>query len=386
MISSAWIAWPLVLCLAITLASATRARSLARAAGGLPAQYRWHHRLGLASFGLLLLHIAQQFYETPADLWSAFFDWRDPGLLAAWTATALFVCAFAASYLHHLRYSRWLKVHLLFTAAVAGGLLHAALYGPVDGLALWINWIAIGFAAAALIWLFLARRYPGGRERFLITELNQPARRLSALTLRPADPERSRLHPPAGSVVFARFSGPGFTHAWHPFSVASCRLSPEIRLLIKAAGQDTTELQQLSPGGEVWLSGPFFDLPVLPDRDQIWIAGGAGVAPFLGWLRCLPVKKFNRAALFYFVNSAEDAAAQDELANAAQEHVEFSAHTEVVPRGERPILDPVLSAAQKLTDPAFLVCGPAGFMRHMRKQLRRAGVQSDRIFTEEFIG
>lgn len=386
MTASAWIAWPLVLCLAITLASATRTRRFARWAGGLPTQYRWHHWLGLASFGLLLLHVAQQFYETPPDLWSVFFDWRDPGLLAAWSAAALFVCAFAASYLHQLRYSRWLKVHLLFTAAVAGGLLHATLYGPVDGLALWINTTLIGLAAAALVWLFLARRFIGVRERFLIVELDHPANRLSALTLRPADPEQSRLHPPAGSVVFARFSGPGFTHAWHPFSVASCRLSPEIRLLIKAAGQDTTELQRLSPGGEVWLSGPFADLPVLPDEDQIWIAGGAGVAPFLGWLRCLPVKKFKRAALFYYVNSAEDAAAQEELACAARDHGDFLAHTQVVPRGQLPALEPILAAARELNHPAFLVCGPAGFMRHMRKQLRQAGVLRDRIFTEEFVG
>lgn len=386
MISSAWFAWPLVLCLAVALASAARSQRLARLAGGLPAQFRWHHRFGLAALALLLLHVAHQFYETPTDLWSALFDWRDPGLLAAWTATALFACAFAASYMQRLRYSRWLKLHLLFPAAVIGGILHAALYGPADGAAFWINWILVGFAAAALVWLFLARSFPGARERFLIVELDHPANRLSALTLRPANPAQSRLHPPAGSVVFARFSGPGFTNAWHPFSVASCSLSPDIRLLIKAAGQDTSELQRLNPGGEVWLSGPFADLPVLTDQDQIWIAGGAGVAPFLGWLRCLPVKKFQRAALFYFVNSAEDAAAQAELARAAQEHVEFRAHTLVVPRGELPALEPILLAARELNNPAFLVCGPAGFMRHVRKRLRQSGVRSERIFTEEFVG
>jgi predicted ferric reductase len=385
MISSAWIAWTLLACLAITLASATRTRKFARWAGGLPAQYRWHHMLGLLSLGLLLLHIAHQFYSTPSDLWSLFFDWRDPGLLAAWTAAGLFTVAFAASYLRRLKYSRWLKLHLLFAPAIATGLLHAALYGPVDGTATWINWIAIGLGAAALAWLLLARRFPGARERFVIVELKHPANRLSELVLRAAQPARNRLRPAAGSVVFARFTGPGFTHAWHPFSVASCQFSPEIRLLIKAAGHDTTELQKLSAGAEVWLIGPFADLPAFPDEDQIWIAGGAGVAPFLGWLRCLPVRKFKRAVLFYFVNAVEDAAARDELARAGADCADFQSTTSVVPEGARPLLDPVLTAARDLDDPAFLVCGPAGFMRYVRNQLQLSGVRSERIFTEEFV-
>ncbi len=385
MTSAAWIAWSLVLCLAIALASAARTRTLAAWFGGLPAQFRWHHRLGLAALGLLILHIAQQFYATPPDLWSLFFDWRDAGLLAAWTAALLFAVAFAASYLRRLKYANWLRLHLLFAPAIAAGLLHAALYGPTDGSAVWINWIAIGVGAAALVWLFLARRFPGARERFLILELNHPANRLSELVLRAAEPARSRLRPAAGSVVFARFTGPGFTHAWHPFSVASCRFSPEIRLLIRAAGHDTSALQSLSAGAEVWLSGPYADLPVAPEEDQIWIAGGAGVAPFLGWLRCLPVKNFKRAALFYFVNAADEAVAQDELADASAVHADFRSTTQIVAPGARPALDAILAAARDLENPRYLVCGPAGFMRYVRKQLQQSDVRSERIFTEEFF-
>ncbi|NMM27436.1 MAG: ferric reductase [Glaciimonas sp.] len=93
----------------------------------------------------------------------------------------------------------------------------------------------------------------------------------------------------AGQFAFVTFDpseGP------HPFTIASAdRGDRNITLQIKGLGDYTRSLaQRLSSGQAIKVEGPYgqFDLSRHnPRAQQIWIAGGIGITPFLAWLESL---------------------------------------------------------------------------------------------------
>ena len=78
----------------------------------------------------------------------------------------------------------------------------------------------------------------------------------------------------------------------HPFTIASADQGDKtISFQIKALGDYTKSLaQSLQAGQKVRVEGPYgrFDIARCnPQAQQIWIAGGIGVTPFLAWLESL---------------------------------------------------------------------------------------------------
>lgn len=96
----------------------------------------------------------------------------------------------------------------------------------------------------------------------------------------------------AGQFVFVRFdAGEGA----HPFTIASApgslgvneRGETLLRLVIKPLGDYTASLQQrLQVGQAVQIEGPYgcFDGAGEVERQQVWIAAGVGITPFLALL------------------------------------------------------------------------------------------------------
>ena len=96
----------------------------------------------------------------------------------------------------------------------------------------------------------------------------------------------------AGQFVFVRFDA---SEGAHPFTIASAPNAlgtsldgePLLRLVIKPLGDYTRTLQQrLSAGQRVVIEGPYgrFDGQGARHRQQVWVAAGVGVTPFLALL------------------------------------------------------------------------------------------------------
>ncbi|GAM74446.1 putative oxidoreductase [Vibrio ishigakensis] len=96
------------------------------------------------------------------------------------------------------------------------------------------------------------------------------------------------------------FVGFGDKEKPHPFSIASAHQeSGEARLLIKSSGDYTQTLKdKLKIGQEVTIEGPYgcfnFDDNC---KQQVWIAAGIGIAPFLSAIES--VGKSKQVTLFY---------------------------------------------------------------------------------------
>jgi predicted ferric reductase len=103
---------------------------------------------------------------------------------------------------------------------------------------------------------------------------------LIEITLAPTGP--APLPVAGGQFAYLRV---GDAHE-HPFSVAGVDADGSVRLTIRALGRDTGRLYaEVREGVPATLRGPYgmFD-HTLGGARQIWVAGGIGIAPFLGWL------------------------------------------------------------------------------------------------------
>lgn len=186
-------------------------------------------------------------------------------------------------------YRTWRILHRAMPVLYLMLAFHAALLAPQD------YWQQP--AGALLAVLFAAGVYGAlrsllggiGRSREAtgrITAIEHPS--ADVTTVRCHLAQGWRGHQP-GQFAFVTFED---QEGAHPFTIASADQGDNtIRFQIKALGDYTQGLaQRLQPGQAVRVEGPYgrFDIARCnPKAQQIWIAGGIGVTPFLAWLESL---------------------------------------------------------------------------------------------------
>jgi hypothetical protein len=187
------------------------------------------------------------------------------------------------------------------------------LTGPPALLAVFVMLGGVGMAAYA--YDELVRRRTAPRAAYAVSRIDRPAPDVIDVTLAPAGPAPLPLT--GGQFVYLRAG----SHPWreHPFSVAGAYADGSVRLTIRALGRGTRKLyNDLRERLPATLCGPYgmFDYTLGGPR-QIWIAGGIGIAPFLGWLTS-PASAPPRTDLFYSAPDAGEAPFVPELAAAAE--------------------------------------------------------------------
>jgi len=144
--------------------------------------------------------------------------------------------------------------------------------------------------------------------------------------------------------------------------------------------------ENLRPGLPAVINGPYgmFD-HTLDGSHQIWIAGGIGVAPFLGWLTTERADEPDRIALFYCTTTEDEAVFLPDLTAAADRLPNLTVHTVFSRDQGRLTVERVAAAAGPLTaDTHVFLCGPAAMVAGLRAGLRRRGIPGDYIHTEHF--
>jgi predicted ferric reductase len=381
-----------LLLLSCTLVLATLLPPIERAFGGLDRVAVWHRRAAIAALVLLVPHIAfvgstRDVYDT--QLGHGLGDVAFVGLLVV-TLWALAPKLRAARWPGPIRafarttYERWLTAHRLAGVFVVVAVAHAAIVDPVlhrSTLLRVIYFVVGGVGIAAYLYREVLARYVIPIYDYTVAEVRRP----SATTLEVAlEPVAEQLSFTPGQFVVLAFGG---ENGWqrHPFSIASAPQEHRLELGIKASGDYTGALgDKLGPGTPAKLAGPFggFDYR-LGGNDQIWIAAGIGITPFVSWLRSLD-GSFDRSVDFYYsVATRADELYGEDVAAAAAAHPSLRTHLAVTE------LDGRLTPAQTLDGHAhaevwIYMCGPPPMMHAFEKAFRDVGVPRNRIRWENF--
>ena len=191
------------------------------------------------------------------------------------------------------------------------------------------------------------------------------------------------------------------------FSIASAPHEPAIMVTSRLRNTAFKRVLKSMPlHSEVKIEGPFGNLTLHNNasRPAVFVAGGIGITPFRSiLLHAAKEKLAHRIFLFYSSRQPEDAAFLEELQALQQQNQNYkliATMTEMETshqpwKGEvglinYQMLDRYLKAAASpgwyTAGPIYYIAGPPGMVRDFQTMLTNAGIDSDDIRTEEFVG
>jgi predicted ferric reductase len=194
-----------------------------------------------------------------------------------------------------------------------------------------------------------------------------------------------RLQFEPGQLVFVGLDDPAVGRELHPFSITSAVGEQELRLVIKAVGDFTTDLRNVYSGSWARIEGPYGGFwhngAALPR--QVWIAGGIGITPFLSMARSIDASE-HAIDLYYATEDADTAVFLDELYTIADRQPTLR----VIPIRADALgflsAGDVRAASGDLTGQHIFMCGPPAMIDALRAQFAELGVPHDRLHYEEF--
>ena len=384
-----------VLLFSCTLVLATLLPTIERAFSGLDRVVVWHRRTAVAGVLLLIPHVA---LATSAP--DRYATGIGPGLgdLALLGLLVLSVWALAPSMraarwpgpirrLAQTTYEHWLTPHRLAGIFVAAAVAHGALVDPVlhrSTLLRVVYLIVGGVGVAAYLYRELLARYVLPIYDYTVAEVRRPNDTTVELSL---DPLGEPLSFKPGQFVVLAFGGPSAGER-HPFSVASAPSGRRLEVAVKAVGDYTRKLPEtVQPGTSAKIAGPFggFDY-THGGKQQVWIAGGIGITPFISWIRSLGDDFDRQVAFYYSVAREDDGLYLDEIRRAGAEHPTFIPHIVVTAR------DGFLTAEKALEEQAaaanvwVYMCGPPPMTKALATGFRIHGIPRARLRWEQFTG
>lgn len=365
----------------------------------------WHRRMAISGLVLLAAHIPLS--SSPIQS-----RWGGPlGAIGAWGMVALALWAILprwqsvvpgplrssvrklkdAPVIRQVRrvfggYDRWRQVHRLTGLLVAAAFFHGLLDGspfPKSPVLHW-SYVAVGgIGISFYIYRELLARFFRSLHDYEVDAIVPAGVGLVEIRLRPLGKPVAFV---PGQFALVYIEAKDGWHR-HPFTIASSPTEGVIRVTVKALGDYTSSLRDiLEPGMPAVIGGPHGRFNhAKGTRDQIWIAGGVGVAPFLSWMRALAVHPPPGNVDLYYAFSGGPAPFADELTTLGAGSANVAVHLVDSEVDGRLTAERIMSETS--AEPAGLsvfLCGPEAMLRDLQAGLRAHGVRPRNIHREYF--
>ncbi len=369
---SSWV----VTVFAFNFLMATRAKWVERLFGGLDKMYLIHRRSGVIAVFLLLAH----FLVVPRDL-TAFNPGKPLGFYAFALILIGVILSAAPIFKKKIPYHKWINIHKLMGLFYVMGVIHG---GMVNSLIrelpitrVYVFGMAFIGIAAWVYRAFLFRLF-NKKLDYSITQVVDKGFGLTEVRMKPSATPLKYL---AGQFAF--FTFPSMSkREQHPFTLSSHPYEEELRITVKGLGDYTDELpNKIEVGQKVQVEGPYghFSSSYIKEKDQVWIAGGIGITPFLSLARDMYPNKID---LFWCVNTEDEAVYLNELEKIVQDNQNF--RFTIWPSKTQGHLSVDRLDTKNLLDKGYLICGPQPLKESMMEGLKAKGVKSHSIYDERF--
>jgi len=290
----------------------TRMQWLVKLFGGLENLYFWHRILAIATTAMIFIHQTLAYTNITASQSTILIlgSPRDAGELARNGFILLVLIALMAKF---LKYEHFRFIHRLLLIPYVFALYHSFYSSWVnlftfDTLSLWMIFTSV-VGLVSSIYMILIYQRTSFRFKGEIVEKIQLNESITELKIRMAKPYK--MHP--GQFAFIKINAKGISKAPHPFSISG-QDGHFLYFTIKSLGDFTGMLKDhLDVPAKIRITKPFGDMTFKSSKErQIWIAGGIGVTPFLGYLRSqMPL--VNDVHLYYSVKQENEAVHLDYL-------------------------------------------------------------------------
>lgn len=172
-----------------------------------------------------------------------------------------------------------------------------------------------------------------------------------------------------------------------PFTFTALNDWPQLEFTIKIYSDHdgvTNQLSKLKVGDELILHDIWGAIHY--KGEGIFIAGGAGVTPFIAILRQLyKDNKIGNNKLIFSNKTSQDIILKDEFTKILGDNFINTLTEEDNPKYEHRKMDAdFLKEKIKNLDQYFYICGPDAMIEDIKKDLLKLGVKEDKIVIEEF--
>jgi predicted ferric reductase len=364
--------------------------------------YRMHRRLGFMIGSLFLAHpalltvgyarrhqlsVSRQFIEFVAD-------WPTRLAMAAFVVIALVVASSTPLIRHQLTYETWHVSHLVMYVALGLASWHQANGTEIAGQPWWADyWIALHLTVIGCLVVFRAGRpiFRCARHRFRIDKIVSESDDVTSVYLTGRQIDRFAFRP--GQYANVVFLSKG---RWspHPFSFSAAPNGQFLRVSIKAAGDFTNRVRELTPGTLALLEGPLGAFTAVEPRDKyLMVAGGIGITPIRALIESL-AGAGRDIVLLYSVKAATDLVFASELrALTARCHFILSRSVERTETGEATVghehgridLPMLARLVPDVQNREVFICGPRPMMKAVAAALSALHVRESSIHYEQFV-
>lgn len=188
-----------------------------------------------------------------------------------------------------------------------------------------------------------------------------------------------------GQATDVSINQPALEKELRPFTFTSLTDSEHLEFVIKIyKGHNgvTEKLDQLKPGDELLLHEVFGAINY--KGPGIFIAGGAGITPFIAILRSIKqTGDLSKCTLLFANHTEDDIILKDELKAMLNSHlINVLSHPKSGAK-EKYINKELLSQFTSPDSRYYYVCGPEQFTADMINILHELNVKDDRIVTEQ---
>lgn len=373
----------------LNLLLATRIKYLEKLFFGLNRAYISHHFLGGLAFILLLAHpivlmikylpfgvvgAAQFLLPSSNDLAKTL------GIFSLLLMMVLLVITF---YLK-VKYNIWKATHKFLGLAFFLAGLHVYFINSDVSRSFALRYYMLFIMAVGIFAIFYKTIFNAGKKwSYQVKNITE----LIANSVYEVELEPLALSMPyhAGQFIFVSFLSNKISQESHPFSLTASSKSKTLKFIVKNLGDYTSQIKNISIGTEAKISGPFGKFNYRNfSENQIWVAGGIGVTPFIGMARELSEKKNCKVCFIYSVSSQEEAICQEELSAMAKQEVLGQFHLFCSNKQGRISAKIINEICQGFSNKDILLCGPPPMIKALKTQLKEMGVPANKIHSEEF--
>jgi predicted ferric reductase len=174
----------------------------------------------------------------------------------------------------------------------------------------------------------------------------------------------------------------------HPFTIAAApRADGSLRFAIKRLGDWTGRLpERLMPGQRLRVEGPYGRFTFrrrVPQ--QVWLAGGIGITPFLAWAEALTEADRQQIALVWSVTTRAEAFAAERLSAIAARHPGLTVHLQVTAEVGRLTAERLAALVPfPIGEAELFHCGPLALRDAVLAGLKATGQCPRRVHAEAF--
>jgi predicted ferric reductase len=378
--------------LAVQFALTARFRVLAPPFG-TDALYAFHRGAAVVALLFLIAHPILMLSASELPSWLAPVGAQWAGAVAFYLLFLL-VALGVGRRLLRIPYGPWRVVHgLLAVAVISIGLVHTAQsaflsHDAVTRVALWIwvlAWVLL------LAWVRLVKPMLLLRRPYRVIGVRPEHGGAVTLVLDPEKLDGFRFR--AGQFAWLTLEGSPFRACERPFFFSGSSMrAPRLELTVKAVGPFTRRAQEVKPGAQAYVDGPFGHTSIdsFPDADRyVHVAGDIGIAFCISMLRTLADRGDRRPhTLVYGSADWESAAFREELAELASRIDLKVVHVLEKPPlgwlGETGVIGPELLERHlpRSGRRVCFVCGPDAMMDAAESALAALGVPVEDIHAE----